>query len=47
MFFEKKVTIFKKKDRETWQKIKDTLKEEEFRGVRASHYFADTLCAGG
>ena len=47
MFFEKKVTIFKKKDRETWQKIKDTLKAEGFWGVRASHYFADTLCACG
>lgn len=47
MFFEKKVTIFKKKDRETWQKIKDTLKAEDFKGVRASHYFADTLCACG
>ena len=47
MFFEKKVTIFKKKDRETWLRIKDALKEEGFKGVRASHYFADTLCAGG
>ena len=47
MFFEKKVTIFKKKDRETWQRIKDSLKEEGFKGVRASHYFADTLCACG
>ena len=47
MFFEKKVTIFKKKDRETWQRIKDALKAEGFKGVRASHYFADTLCACG
>lgn len=47
MFFEKKVTIFKKKDRETWQRIKDALKMEGFKGVRASHYFADTLCACG
>ena len=47
MFFEKKVTIFKKKDRETWQKIKDTLKAEGFKGVRVGHYFADTLCACG
>ena len=47
MFFEKKVTIFKKKDRETWQRIKDALKAEGFRGVRANHYFADTLCACG
>ena len=47
MFFEKKVTIFKKKDREAWQRIKDALKEEGFKGFRASHYFADTLCACG
>ena len=47
MFFEKKVTIFKKKDRETWQRIREALKAEGFKGVRASHYFADTLCAGG
>ncbi len=47
MFFEKKVTIFKKKDRETWQRIRDALKEDGFKGVRASHYFADTLCACG
>lgn len=47
MFFEKKVTIFKKKDRETWQNIKDTLKAEGFKCVRASHYFADALCVGG
>ncbi len=47
MFFEKKVTIFKKKDRETWQRIKDVLKAEGFKGVRAGHYFADTLCACG
>lgn len=46
-FFEKKVTIFRKKDRETWQRIKDTLKADGFKGVRASHYFADTLCACG
>ena len=47
MFFEKKVSIFKKKDRETWKRIKDALKAEGFNGVRASHYFADTLCACG
>ncbi|MCR4818532.1 MAG: hypothetical protein K5841_06205 [Fretibacterium sp.] len=47
MFFEKKTTIFKKKDRETWQNIRDLLKAEGFRGVRASHYFADSLCPCG
>ncbi len=47
MFFGKKVTIFRKKDRETWQKIRDTLKAEGFKGVHASHFFADPLCACG
>lgn len=47
MLFEKKVTIFKKKDRQTWQKIKETLKAGGIKGVRAGHYFADTLCACG
>lgn len=43
MFFEKKVTIFKKKDRGTWQLIKDTLKDAGLKGVRSSHYPADSL----
>lgn len=47
MFFEKKVTIFKKKDRETWQKIKDILREAGLKGVRSSHYLADSLRACG
>ena len=45
--FEKKVTIFKKKDRETWQQIKDALKKEGFKGVSATHYFNDVVAAGG
>ena len=47
MWFTKKVTLFKKKDRETWQKIQDVLKSEGFKGVRASHYSAESLCACG
>ena len=46
MFFEKKVTIFKKKDKETWSQIKDALKEAGI-DANASHYFADTVAAGG
>ena len=45
--FEKKVTIFKKKDRETWRQIKDALKKEGFKGVSATHYFGDVVAAGG
>ena len=47
MWFRKKVTIFQKKDKETWQRIKDVLKDAGIKGVRASHYSADTLCACG
>lgn len=47
MFFEKKITIFKKKDKNSWQKIKDSLKNSGLKGIRASHYSVDTLCACG
>ena len=43
MWFTKKVTLFKRKDRETWQKIREVLKAEGFTGVRASHYDTDSL----
>ena len=46
MLFAKKVTIFKKKDRETWQKIRDVLKESGLK-IRAGSYQADSLCACG
>lgn len=45
--FEKKTTIFKKKDRETWELIKAALKEDKIRGVHAFHYFADVVAPGG
>lgn len=45
--FEKKVTIFKKKDRETWKKIKDALREDGIHGVHASHYFGDAVSTTG
>ena len=47
MWFAKKITIFKRKDRETWQKIRELLKSEGFTGVRASHYPIDSLNACG
>lgn len=47
MLFEKKITIFKKKDKQTWQKIKDTLKQAGFKGIRSSHYPVDSLRACG
>lgn len=45
--FEKRVTIFKKKDAETWKKIKAALKAEGIRGVRSGHYFADAVAPNG
>lgn len=47
MWFSKKVTIFKKKDRETWQAIKSLLKNAGLKGIRASHYSIDSLSACG
>lgn len=47
MWFAKKITLYKKKDRETWQKIKNVLKEAGLKGVRASHYPIDSLNACG
>ena len=45
--FEKKVDIFRKKDRETWLKIKQALKEAGIKGVSAGHYLQDSVMAGG
>lgn len=45
--FEKKVTIYKKKDSATFKQIRDVLKEAGFKGVRASHYSNDYVAAGG
>ena len=47
MWFAKKVTVFKKKDKETWQKIRDALKEAGLKGVRANSYSVDSLCVCG
>jgi hypothetical protein len=45
--FEKRVTIFKKRDRASWQKIKDALKQSGLQGVKAGHYLQETVMAGG
>ena len=47
MWFSKKITIFKRKDKNTWLKIKSVLKDSGLKGVRAGHYSAETLCACG
>ena len=45
--FEKRVEIFKKRDRETWLQIKAALKEAGLPGVRAGHYLQETVMGGG
>ncbi|MBE7008083.1 MAG: hypothetical protein E7422_02900 [Ruminococcaceae bacterium] len=45
--FEKRVYLFKKRDRETWQQIKAALKDAGLRGVRSGHYLQDVVMAGG
>ena len=47
MWFSKKVTVFKRKDKDTWLKVKDALKSAGMSGVRSGHYSADSLCACG
>ncbi len=45
--FEKRVEIFKKRDRETWLQIRQALREAGLRGVRAGHYLQDSVMPGG
>ncbi len=45
--FEKKVDIFRKKDKTTWLEIKKALKEAGIKGVSAGHYLQDSVMAGG
>ena len=45
--FEKRVDIFKKRDKETWLKIKEALKEAGLPGVKAGHYLQETVMGGG
>ncbi|MBQ7154297.1 MAG: hypothetical protein IJR85_01940 [Synergistaceae bacterium] len=47
MWFAKKVTVFKRKDKDTWLKIRDVLKTAGLSGVRTGHYSADSLVACG
>ncbi len=45
--FEKRVYIFKKRDRETWDRIRTVLKEAGLPGVKAGHYLQETVMGGG
>jgi hypothetical protein len=45
--FEKRVDIFKKRDKETWLQIKTALKEAGLPGVKSGHYLQETVMGGG
>lgn len=45
--FEKRVTVFRKKDRETWKKVRTAFHEEGIRHVHAGHYFNDAVAPSG
>lgn len=45
--FEKRVLLYKKKDRETWRQIRGALKEAGLSGVKSGHYLQDVVIAGG
>ena len=45
--FEKRVDIFKKRDKESWLQIKAALKEAGLPGVRSGHYLQETVMGGG
>ena len=45
--FEKRVDLFKKRDRESWLQIKAALKEAGLPGVRSGHYLQETVMGGG
>ena len=47
MWFAKKITVFKRKDRDTWLKVRSVLKAAGLEGVKAGHYEADSLFACG
>jgi hypothetical protein len=45
--FEKRVDIFKKKDKEAWESVKKALDEGGFKDYKAGHYLQESVMAGG
>lgn len=43
----KRVEIFKKKDKETWDEIKKILSDDGSVDYKAGHYFQETVTGGG
>jgi hypothetical protein len=47
ILFAKKIDFYRKKDKETWLKIRKVLKEEGVRHVTSGHYFGDSVAPNG
>ena len=45
--FSKRVTVFKKRDRESWEQIRKALAEAGFEGMKSGHYLQETVMGGG
>ncbi|MGN0709637.1 MAG: hypothetical protein ACI4LM_05295 [Anaerovoracaceae bacterium] len=45
--FEKKVPVYRKRDKETWNEIKKALKDAGVKGVSTGHYLQEEIIAGG
>lgn len=45
--FEKRVDIFKKKDKDAWESVKKALDEGGFKDYKAGHYLQESVMAGG
>ena len=47
MIRQKKTTIYQKKDKDTWKKIKKALKDDGIKHVSSGHYFGDSVSPNG
>ena len=45
--FDKRVDLFKKRDKETWLQIRKTFKDAGFKAFRSGHYLQETVMGGG
>ena len=45
--FDEMIDFYRKKDKDTWEKIRKALKDAGVRHVRAGHYFGDAVSPNG
>ena len=45
--FAKRVTIYKKRDKESWEQVRKALTEAGFEGMKSGHYLQETVMGGG